>query len=196
LDLNSAVLDVELQDLALKLSTITTPIAGVVTTVTDPFPGVNIFATQTKFEVVNPATIFFAVAADQSEVVSLKEGQEVKIVLDSFPDETLIGKIKSIAYAPETNEVGTLYKIEVEFTNLDLNNRMIRLGMTGDANFVLSEKNDVLHVQNEFLNSDSEGKYLYLGKAGNKVYVQTGLEGETNTEILSGVNAGDTVFNQ
>lgn len=196
LDLNSAVLDVELQDLAVRLATLTTPIAGVVTTVTDPFAGVNIFATQTKFEVVNPATIFFKVAADQSEVVSLSEGQAVKIVLDSFSDQTLEGKIKSIAYSPETGEVGTIYKIEVEFQNPDFTGKTIRLGMTGDASFVLSQKEEVLYIPNEFLNSDSEGKYLYLGKAGNKVYVETGLEGEEFTEVSGAINEGDTVYNQ
>jgi RND family efflux transporter MFP subunit len=194
LDLDSAVLDVELQDLALKFSTLTTPIAGIVTHVSNPFAGVNIIATQAKFEVVNPQTIFFSVVADQTEVTQIKEGEAVVVILDSFSEKTHVGRVKQVAYTPKEDDVSTVYEIKVEFENLDFSESAIRIGMTGDARFTLKQKDNALYVPTKFVNSDDQGKYLNLGKKNNKVYIETGLEGEDVIEIIGEIQEGATVY--
>ena len=194
LDLESSVLDVELQDLSLKLATLTSPIAGLVTQATNPIAGVNIIATLAKFEIVNPQTIYFEVTADQSEVVEINENQEINIVFDSFPNKTFRGQLKNISYAPLEDDISTVYQVKVEFENLDVSQIPIRLGMTGDARFVLNQKQDVLYVPTKFLNSDEKGKYLHLGKKNNKVYIETGLEGEDVIEVIGDISEGQVVY--
>jgi hypothetical protein len=66
--------------------------------------------------------------------------------------------------------------------------------MTGDAKFILSQKDDVLYVPSEFLKSDIKGKFVKVGSVKNKTYVTTGIEGEERVEIVTGVAEGDIVY--
>ena len=66
--------------------------------------------------------------------------------------------------------------------------------MTGDAKFILSQNEDVLFVPTRFINSDLNGRFVNLGKTNNKVYIETGLEGEERTEVKGDIKEGDTVY--
>lgn len=178
----------------MRNATLYAPFAGLVTYVANPFAGVNMLFSETQVEVLNPDTIYFDVAADQNEVNDLYEGQKVKIVLDSFPDDELEGEVVFISYTPKADEVGTVYKVRVNLTG-DALDQKSRIGMTGDAKFILEEKEGVLWVPPQFVNSDKEGKYVNLSSKNNKVYVDVGNEGEERTEIESEeLKEGDTVY--
>jgi len=193
-DLDNSVIDVELQDIALRYSTLVTPIAGIVTRVDAPYSGVNILYTATKFQVVNPDTVYFEVNADQTEVVDIFDQQKVKIVLDAFPDVELVGVVDRISYVPEIGESGTVYGIKVRFQDLVNDDFVYRLGMTGDATFVIDKKEGTLFVPLQFVKVDDKGKYLLVGDSENKVYVKTGIENDEVVEINGDVNEGDTIF--
>ncbi|MBU0570155.1 efflux RND transporter periplasmic adaptor subunit [Patescibacteria group bacterium] len=179
----------------LNNATLYAPFEGVVTFVANPYSGVNVIYTATQFELLNPETIYFYVTADQSEVNSLSEGQKVVVILDSFSDEELEGEITFISRTPMSGESGAVYKVKIGFATGDLDTDKLRIGMTGDAKFVLEEKSDVLNVPPDFINSDTKGRYVQFGKKNNKVYVEVGLEGEESVEISGeGIKEGDTVY--
>ncbi len=178
----------------LRNATLVSPFAGIATFVAHPYPGMNVLATETQVEIINPETIYFEVTADQSEVTSLNNGQEVHIILDSFPDEEIKGEVIFISYTPKTNEAGIAYKVKVKLLDFENNYEKFRLGMGGDAKFILSEKEDVLYLPPKFVNSDSEGKYVNKDKITNKVYIEVGIEGEDRVEITGDVEEGDMVF--
>ena len=175
----------------LKNATLTAPFAGVVTQIGQTSPGVNIMATETQIELLDPATIYFAVTADQDEVVNIKNGDEVVIVLDSFSNKELKGVVSYVGFTPKQGKSSTVYEVKIKPSDDDLTSLSPKLGMTGDVKFILSQKDDVLFVPNNFVNSDKNGKYVYLNNKKNKVYVETGIEGEENTQITKGVNEGD-----
>lgn len=179
----------------LKHATITSPFAGIVTYLAHPFSGVNVTSTETQVEVLDPLTMYFDVTADQSEVLQIQMGQKVEIVLDSLPDDPLSGKVVFIGYTPEPNQVGTNYKIKVAFDDSSLDIKKYRIGLSGDANFVTKQKENVLYVPTTFVQSDPNGKYLQTSASGNRTYVQIGLEGADKTEIISDkVKEGDSIF--
>ena len=174
-------------------TTLTSPIAGIAAVVTDPLPGVNVTPTGTKYEIVNPDTIYFSVSADQTEVTQVNVGQKVKMILDSFPDKTYEGEVSTVSFAPDDGESGTIYKVKVGISNANLLNDGVRLGMTGDARFQLSQSNNTLYVPINFVKTDDNGQYVTL-ENGKKVYVETGIEGEENIEIKGDIKEGDTVY--
>lgn len=174
-------------------STLRAPFDGIVTSITNPFSGINTMFSQSQIEIVNLQTIYFDVSADQSEVTDLYVGQKVNMVLDSFSDEEIEGEIVYISYTPKTGDVGTVYEVKVSLSD-ELDIKKVRVGMTGDAKFVLSQKEDVLYVPPEFVNSDKNGKYVRLGKANNKVYLEVGIEGEERVEVVGEIKEGDTVY--
>jgi len=175
-------------------ATIRAPFDGIISSVTHPFTGVNTSLTESQIEIVNPKTILFEVSADQSEVNQISREQKVIIVLDSISSEEYEGQVEFIGLTPKVGEVGAVYEVKVRFLDANLDANKLRIGMTGDAKFVLSQKENVLFVPSTFVNSDTKGNYLNLEKANNKIYVETGLEGEEKTEIKSGVKEGDVIY--
>ena len=178
----------------LRNANLVAPFAGFVTYTASSFAGVNVTFSDIQIELLDPATIYFDVSADQSEVTNLTIGQKVIVILDSFPDKEFEGEISYISYTPKAGEIGSVYEIKVIFPVIDPEFEHARVGMTGDAKFTLSEKQDTLYIPIEFINTDKEGKYINLGKINNKVYVEVGIEGEDIIEIKGDVKEGDIVF--
>lgn len=169
------------------------PFDGVIANVTYPFSRINLFNTSYLIQIVNPKSYYFEVSADQTEVGNLKVGQKVGIKLDS-DDTSLNGEVEFIGVTPEEGEVGATYKVKVKFLEENLEKIGLRIGLTGDAKFILSQNENVLFLPPKFVNSDQEGKYVNLGKKNNKVYVEVGIEGEDRTEIKGDIKEGDVVY--
>lgn len=191
-DLNSAVLDVELKNIALKYATLTSPINGIVTRVGTPLAGVNITPTQAEFEIINPNTLYLSVLPDQTEVGKLTASMSANIIFDSFPDKTVSGVITSIALTPKSGESSTVYEVKVSFPLTDV----YRIGMTADAAFVVQEKQDVLAIPSSFLKSENGKPYVIrkVGSKREKTPVVVGLEGDESVEITGGIAEGDILY--
>ncbi len=202
-DLNNAVLDVEIQNLSVELSYLSSPIEGIVTKISSPYAGINIIPSQAEFEIINPNTVFFSAVADQTEVVRVKEGMKGELTLDAFSESTLSGRIKNISFTPKSGETGTVYNVKFTFDNNNSDYKY-RIGMGGDLTFVLKSKNDVLYLPIKYVKTENgppggeaSKKYVKIKKNGNdqKTYVGTGMETDDEIEIIKGVVEGDTVTN-
>jgi RND family efflux transporter MFP subunit len=178
----------------LNNATLYAPFEGFITSLPFPSPGVNVSPADAQVELLDPASLYFEVEADQSEVTSIKEKMPVSMVLDSYREQTFLGIVSFVSYSPKAGEASTIYKVKVELEKNSLNDLEPRIGMSGDARFVLFQKDDALIVPSRFVNSDKDGKYVNLGKMGNKVRVSVGIEGENDIEITSGVKEGDILF--
>ena len=178
----------------LNNATLHAPFAGFVTSLPFPNPGVNVNMTDAQVELLDPESIYFEVEADQSEVTKIKEEMPVVVILDSFRDKELVGVVSFVSFSPKALEASTIYEVKVELDKESFEGLQPRIGMSGDARFIISQKDDVLYVPTRFVNTDSDGQYVNLGKPGNKVRVETGIEGEDNIEIVSGVKEGDVLF--
>jgi RND family efflux transporter MFP subunit len=194
-DLNYSVLSVESQDLSLKFANLWTPIEGLVTKVDAPLAGQNITPATATFEVINPETIYFSATADQTEVVKFKIGQKGILVLDSYDEREIQGTVTSIAFTPKAGETGTVYEIKIA---LDLSNSdyAIRMGMTGDVDFVFKEIKDVLVVPSSYIKTEKGESYVYkaVGKEKQKTAVKVGETVDGNSEIVSGLNEKDVIY--
>lgn len=170
------------------------PFNGIVNYISHPFSGVYTTAGTTEVELIDPSTMYFNVLADQTEVTKLKKDQQVKIILDSFEDQEFDGKIDVISFTPRTGETSSVYSVKVSFVNLDLEKTAFKIAMSGDAKFVVSEKNDVLYAPSSYVKQDKVGNYVKSNKKGNKIYVQTGIESEDYTEIIGDIKEGQIVY--
>ncbi|MCA9372195.1 efflux RND transporter periplasmic adaptor subunit [Candidatus Woesebacteria bacterium] len=193
LDLNNTVLDVELQSIAKEYSYLYTPIAGVVTRADADVAGVNVSVTD-MYEVVNPDTIDFSLSADQTEVVDLVEGQTGSITLDAFPDQSFTGTIAKIGFAPRTDETGTVYDVRMDLDGADVS--QLRLGMTGDVEFVIGDAPNSLFVPFEYLIEENDKDYVMLEKQDGtleKTVITVGKEYDQGIEVTSGLSEGDVI---
>lgn len=193
-DLNNSVIDVELKNLAIEYSYLSSPIEGVVVRVGSPYAGVNVTPSQAEIEIINPKTIYFSATAEQTDVVKLKEGKSGGIVLDAYPDDEIKGEVKKISFIPKEDETGTVYEIKLYFDQ-DNNDYRYRLGMTGDVNFLLKERKDVLTVPTSYIKTLKNKKYVWKIINGNKVrtFVSLGEEFDGATLVKTGLQEGDVI---
>ena len=194
-DLDKAVLDVELQNLSIEYANLWTPIEGIVTRVDSPFAGVNITPAQAEFEIVNPKTVYYSATVDQTEVVMLKTGMKGKIIFDAYLDDQIDGEIVNISFAPKTGETGTTYDVKIAFNNAN-DSFKYRLEMTGDVDFVIKERKNIIAIPDNYLKQDKERRYVMKKVNGQskKTYVKSGEEIDSNVEIIDGLTDGDIIY--
>ena len=194
-NLNNAVLDVEYQNLSVEYANLWSPIEGIVTRVDTPYAGVNITPAGAEFGVVNPKTIYLSVTAEQSDVILLNTGMEGEIIFDAYPEKTFTGKVDYISFAPKTGETGTVYQVKLTLDK-EAQKLPLKLAMTGDAEFVLSEKRNVLAVHIKFIKKDAKDDYVIRERNGKKekIIIDRGEEFDSKVEIKKGLEVGDIVY--
>ena len=195
-DLNSAVLDVEYQNLLLEYADLWTPIEGVVTHIDIQKAGVNITPANANFEIVNPKTLYFSATVEQADVVNLKEGMKGKLTLDSFSDFEDEVKVSYISFSPKSGETGTVYQIKLELSE-KTKKLPLRLGMTGDVEFLIKEKNKVIALPSRFIKKDKKGSYVFVKENNKKIKKYIKIEEEIDGKIVikSGLNEGEIIIN-
>lgn len=194
-DLNNAILDVEIQNLAFQNASISTPISGIVTRVDAPYAGVNITLTSV-FEVMNPGTVYFSATIDQTDLPSISEGLTGNITLDAYPEEKVSGTVQSISFTPIAGETGTVYEAKVNLLNMG--SIPYRLGMTGDITFTLGKRDNVLVIPIRFLKTEGDDYFVNKkeGNSSKKVEIEIGEEYNGNIEVTKGLSEGDIIYEQ
>lgn len=194
-DLNNSVVDVELKDLALKYANLYSPIDGIVVRVDSPYPGVNVTPSQAEFEIINPKSVYFSASVDQSDVVKLQKNQTGKISFDAFADDKIGATLTSVGFTPKSGETGTVYEAKLQMSD-DNSNYKYRMGMTGDAEFVLRQKADVISVPITSIKSQNGKKYVIKLENGKKIRqeIEIGDTFDTIVEVTSGIKDGDIIL--
>ncbi len=195
-DLNNAVLAVQAQELSLKFANLITPIEGLVTKVDVLQAGVNVTPATATIEVVNPKSMYFSSLADQTEVTKFVVGQKGTLRLDAYPGQDIEGIIEFVGFVPKEGETGTVYELKVGL-GLENTDYRYKLGMTGDINFIFSEKKDVLTIPESFIKKVDTKNYVTKMVNGKqeKVQVITGVTIDGVTEIVSGLSENETIYN-
>ena len=193
--LNNAVINYELADLAIKYATITSPISGIVTNVEQSVPGVNITPSSATFSIIDPETIYLKSEIDEEDVPNVKIGQPTKIKIDSLPDKSFDSSVKYISFTPVTGQSSTVYEIRF-ILDAPNSNLTYRLGMNGDATVNIQSAKNVIILPIDLVHDDG-AKFVYLkDKNSDKVTrknIKTGIENDTDIEILEGLTENDQV---
>ena len=180
-DLDNSVIDVQLRDLAIKFSNLTSPIDGYVVDKPKFVVGENIFPTDTILTVADLGTLQFAAEVDETEIAKINTGQKAYISLDAFGDDKIETQIKLISPKAITSSTGaTVFEV---FFDLSLKEGL-RLGMNGQATIITSTAQDVLVVPKDAIIDD---KFVWVKTANNfqKKEITKGIESDTDVEITS-----------
>lgn len=200
-DLDNSVLALEMQQLAMEYATLIAPVGGLVTNVNTPNTGANVTAGTVGFTIMNPDSVYFSGSADQADVVALQEGLTGSITLDSYPEEDVPAIIRSISFTPKDGEIGTVYEVTIDLLDRSLVHKL-RIGMTGDVDFITSETDGAIAIPNEYIFINQEGNsFVYRVIDGEDPQVEEhvieiGLEGDDYSEVVSGLSEGDMLLPQ
>ncbi len=192
-DLEKAVLDVEIQNIALQYSSLLSPIDGIVTSIDVPVAGVNITPTTAYFTVADPEHLEFHAEIDEADIGLIEASQSASLLLDAYPDEPIPLTVDWIDFNSTLDSSGsTVYIVKFYIKN---DNQKYRLGMNGEITITTQEKKDVLTVPFESL-IESDSKTIIQVVKDNKVVdqpVTTGLIGQSDIEITNGLTPDQTI---
>jgi membrane fusion protein, macrolide-specific efflux system len=133
-----------------------------------------------------------SVSLSEIDVTKVAVDQKATMTLDAFSGKTFTGKVTAINIAGTVSSGVTTYPATIAF---DVADKAIYPNMAVSATIITSIKNDVLMVSSTAL-QQSNGETTVRVLKNNQVTsvsVETGASSDTNTEIVSGLNEGDTV---
>ncbi|KKU91127.1 MAG: RND family efflux transporter MFP subunit [Microgenomates group bacterium GW2011_GWA1_48_10] len=152
----------------------------------------GITQSQTIASVVTTFSPTIAINLSEVDVNKVSEGNKVTVTFDALPDKTYTGKIVGINKTGVVSSGVTNYPATIQ---LDTSPAEILPNMSASANIILATKSDVLLIPSEAVQTQDGQAVVRVLKNGQEalVNVETGLTSDTQTEITSGLNEGDTV---
>ena len=189
-----------LQD-AMNNYTITAPISGTIIE-KDAKVGDAVKAGDTLCIVYDLSYLEMSINVDELQISSISVGQKVQITADAVPDKTYVGTVTRVSMKGASNGGTTTYPVTIRIDDTD----GLRPGMNANAEIVVAEAKNALVVPNAAV---VRGSYVLVTKdspsAANAdttmeapegfvyVPVKTGVSDDDYTQIVSGIQEGDTI---
>jgi HlyD family secretion protein len=149
---------------------------------------------QPAFVLTDLSRFHVEVNVDEIDIGRVAVGQPVSITLDALPGERLAGEIDRIATTAQMDTGIVSYQVTVR---LAPSRAPLRTGMTANVDIVTESRENVLLVPNRFVSIDRlTGKTFVdqlVGIQIQPVEIQVGLRDETYSEVLAGLERGDTI---
>lgn len=136
------------------------------------------------------------ISVDETDILSLKEGQEAEIEVSSVSEDTFTGTVTEISKVADTSTGVTQYSAEV---TLDREEGMLS-GMTANINVRIEGTENALIIPVDALHQNSASYYVYTAynneahRYEGRVEVTIGMQNDDFVEITSGLKEGDTVY--
>ncbi|AGH96351.1 efflux RND transporter periplasmic adaptor subunit [Pseudobdellovibrio exovorus] len=129
---------------------------------------------------------------DETDLAQIFVKQKAEVVLDAYLNKPLEAVVSHIAYEAKTVNNVTTYTVYVlPLEEIDF----LRSGMTANVNFIGESKQDITVVPNAFVKYEAGRPYVLVktGKEPENRPIRLGITDGKQTEVLSGLNAGDIV---
>ena len=181
--------------------TITAPISGTIIE-KDAKVGDAVKTGDTLCIVYDLSYLEMNINVDELQISSISVGQQVQITADAVPDKTYVGTVTRVSMKGASNGGTTTYPVTIRIDDTD----GLRPGMNANAEIVVAEAKNALVVPNAAV---VRGSYVLVTKdspsAANAdtameapegfvyVPVKTGVSDDDYTQIVSGIQEGDTI---
>lgn len=213
LDIESARLSVvqrqnALTDALEKLSdyTVRAPFTGTVASL-DIQRGQSV-STGSAFGVLITKDKIAEVSLNEVDIAKVKVGQKATLTFDAVEDLSISGSVVAVDTIGAVSQGVVSYTVKIGF---DTQDERIRPGMSVSANIITQVQADILLVPASAIKTGSDGSYVEIppaltaeqaGKTSGLTFplpltqkpVETGLTDDTSTEVVSGLNEGDTII--
>ena len=132
------------------------------------------------------------VYVDESDISRVTAQAQIEVTADALSGAMLRGRVVGMAPQPIVEQNVTKYPVTIEVEDRD---RVLRLGMTVDAEFVLARRTGVLLVPQEAVRGqESKAVFVVENGALKPRVVQTGLSDGRLVEVLSGLREGELIY--
>ncbi|MCL4360364.1 efflux RND transporter periplasmic adaptor subunit [Patescibacteria group bacterium] len=132
-------------------------------------------------------------AVSQTNIAGVKPGQKAVIYPDAYTDRNFPGTVARVDTVGHTTAGVVSYNVYIRMND---SRGLLKPGMTVDGDIMTNEKKNVLTVPNSAVVLYKNGKAVRVLAGGTMTYipVETGIKGETTTEIVRGLREGQQVI--
>jgi multidrug efflux pump subunit AcrA (membrane-fusion protein) len=133
----------------------------------------------------------------EAHIKKIKKAMRVKVQVDAFPDEQLVGEVSKVGVLPDSQDrwLNPDLKVYTTTVSIEGNHEWVRPGMSAKVEILIKQLDDVVYVPVQAVVS-SEGKhYCYVG-TGSKPDRRDVQVGDFNDEFIAireGIREGDIV---
>jgi hypothetical protein len=169
-----------------------------------PFPGMIVSVDARPGDAINPFAPIGALAnptvmaieasVPETDSVYVVVGQKASVVLDGFPQDTFEAQVSAIAAKPTTWQGRSVYEVTLSFAPSAKVPATFRMG--ADVAIITRVQPNVLIVPSAAIYVLEKRSYVDVMESGKKrrAEIETGLVGQTETEVISGLKEGDRVL--
>jgi len=201
---------------ALNKTRITSPMNGVVTAKRIELGETAVIGVQNQAGTVlvtvsDMSRVEAEMEVDEASIPTVKLGQEAQVRIDAYPNQVFTGVVTEVGGSPivkvTTNEA-TKFKVKVQIKDPPYT---IKPGLSTQADIFTGRRDQALAVPLQALvmkeikpkkgetlkpgaPRDEEGVFLMVGGKAVFQSVKTGLLGELNVEVLSGLKGGEQLI--
>jgi HlyD family secretion protein len=173
-------------------ATITTPVAGTIIAVNIQ-QGDAVSSGAAAMVLVPDVAPVVEADVDEADVARVAVGQDVHLSFEALSGRTITGTVTSIAPTSTSVNGAVAYQVQIGFTPGRL---PVRLGMTTILNIVVASADNALLVPNQAVSADRQANKYYVTRllpdgTIQRLEVRIGLQNDSETQIVQGVNAGD-----
>lgn len=186
------------KDLSELVYTTTSKVSGIVTEVCVD-EGTYTEENTVMLKVADFDKLIVSANIEEYDAPSLAVGQRVNMTTDGIPDTVYTGTITKInpSASSATSMMGTETVVPIEIS-VDNPDGVLKPNFSLDLEIAVIDRPDVLTVPTSSLDYDAEAEIYYVYKVNDKTIEKTMVEvgeyGDTQVEILSGVNENDEVI--
>ena len=202
-----AKLSLERAEINLGYTQIYSPISGVVLSraVDEGQTVASGYSTPTLFTIANDLRQMQVIAnVDEADIGAVKEGQRVDFTVDTYTDDTFHGTVRQVRLQSTTTSNVVTYEVVIDAPNPDLK---LKPGMTATTAIYTMERGGVFVVPAKalrFVPSDITAQqrkelpaqHVYVRGGDGTLTVRevtTGISNGVQTEVTSGLAAGDCI---
>jgi HlyD family secretion protein len=192
----------DLAQLKVNQGTLTAPIPGVLTQVNgvpgqstgggSSTSGTTATSSAVNFDIVDDSELHIDVNVSESDAGNIKVGQVAAVTLDSVPGQPLQGSVQRINPVATTTSNVTAFPVRIM---LSPTSAPVRAGANATVQIVTNRLTNVLTVPSRAVQTvnGQQAVTVLFNNSTFLVPVRAGLTDGRNTEIVSGLNEGDTV---
>jgi RND family efflux transporter MFP subunit len=164
------------------------PFKGVITSLPYYTSGTLVASGTTVVGLMDYSNLQMEVNLPEKYIAEVQNGQEVRIMNYTLPNDTLHGTVKALSPA-----ISTATRTFTGMLSIDNPELKLRPGMFVKADIVLARKDSVIVIPKNVIISGQRGKSVFVVDKGTAVEkkITFGFENQNEAEITSGLNFND-----
>jgi len=185
--------DIESSKINLAKMMVETPFTGVISDLPYFTEGTKVKNATELVKIINYRELYLETNLPEKYYQNIEKGFKVYITSYTNPEDTLIGKITQIS--PEIDPEARTFKC---FVTVDNSAKILLPGMFVRADMVINSSENTIVIPKDIVMSFNRAQSVYVVDKGvaNIRYITTGLENETDIEVKTGLETGESIVSK